>query len=122
MDTNGLKAAIQLYFDACYEDDEEKMREVFHSAAHVYGHIDGGAFKDSDLETFIKVATKPPGAPRPDHPRKDEIISIDFTGENTAVARVSLRTDVKFYTDILSFIRLDGKWTIISKLFSGVPI
>jgi len=118
MDTNEIKAALKVYFDACYEGNGDKAREVFHSAAHLYSNRDG-ALGDIDLDAFVKIMS---GSPAPDHPRQEEILSVDFTGENTAVARVKIRVGHTLFTDILSFIRLDGKWSIISKVYSGVPV
>jgi len=121
MDTNEIKSSIQTYFDACYESSEEKARQAFHKSAHIYGHGMGETLNDMDLDTFVGLLTSiKTGSPKPDYPRQDEILSIEFTGENTAVARVKLRAGSTLFTDILSFMRLDGKWVIISKLYSGV--
>ena len=123
MDGNEIKAVIQTYFDAGYECNGEKMREAFHGVAHIYGHDEGGTLNDMDKEAFIKlVESGKPGMPESKYPRQEEIISIDFTGEDTAVARVKLRVGNIMFTDILSFMRLDGKWSIISKLYAGAPI
>ena len=123
MDTSEIMTAIQTYFDACYFNSAEKRREVFHSAAHIYRRDNDGTLIDRDREQFITSKTLETSGPQnTDFPRQDEIISIDFTGENTAVVRVKLRVKNILFTDILSFIYLDGKWTIISKLASGVPI
>jgi len=123
MDSNEIKAVIQIYFDSCFEGSGEKMGGILNNAAHVYGHGRGGVFVDMDRDAFLKIiGPAESGAPRPEYPRQDEILSIDFTGENTAIARVKIRVGDILFTDILSFIRLEGKWTIISKLFSGVPV
>lgn len=118
MDTTDIKDLLQLYFDASFEADGEKMSKVFHHPAHVYGHADDGALKDMNRDFFINlVGSLTPGSENT--PREDEILSIDFTGKNTAVARVKLRLGDIVFTDVLSLMRLDGKWTVISKLFSG---
>ena len=123
MDSQEIKTVIQAYFDAGYESSGEKMREVFHNVAHVYGQDKDGTLNDMDKEEFIKlVESGKSGTSKSDYPRQEEIISIDFTGEDTAVARVKLRVGDIMFTDVLGFIRLDSKWTIISKLYSGVPI
>jgi hypothetical protein len=76
-----------------------------------------------EKEFFVKlVGSHGADAPKPDYKRQDEILAIDFTGENTAVARVKLRVGNTLFTDILSFMRLDNKWAVISKVFSGVPV
>ncbi|MCL2226151.1 MAG: nuclear transport factor 2 family protein [Oscillospiraceae bacterium] len=122
MDATGVRAAAQTYLDACYESDVGKFREVFNEAAHVYGHIGEGALNDMPIDAFAKFveAGAPPGY-KPDFPRQEEILAIDFTGEDTAVVRLKVRLGEIMFTDILSFIRIGGKWTIIAKLYSGEP-
>ena len=121
MDADEIKTIIQLYFDGSYEGNREKMEKVFHQAAHIYGQASDGSLNDMPKDMFVnRVGSKP--ADSPAFPREEEILSIDFTGENTAVARVKLRVFNTRFTDILSFMRLDGKWGVISKLFSGVPV
>ena len=72
---------------------------------------------DWPKEMFLKILAEN----KTGYPRHDEILSIDFTGENTAVARVKIRVEDTLYTDILSFLRLDGKWGVMAKVFAGVP-
>ena len=123
MDSTEIKAVIQTYFNASYESSGEKMSQVFHSAAHIYGHGEAGSLNDMDKSTFVKlVGTPRPESHKREYPRQDEIISIDFTGENTAVARVKLRVGNTLFTDMLCFMRIENKWGVISKVFSGVPV
>jgi len=123
MDSTEIKGIIQTYFAASFESSGEKMAQVFHDAAHIYGHGENGALIDMDKEFFVNlVGTPRPDSPESVYPRQDEILSIDFTGENTAVARVKLRVRNILFTDMLCFMRLNGKWGVISKVFSGVPV
>jgi len=117
MSATEIKELIQTYFDACYESKGEEMAKVFHPAAHIYGLDESGTLIDMSRDIFMTVV----GSQNVSFPRQNEILSIDFTGENTAVARVIVRVMNTVYTDILSFLRIDGKWGVISKLFSGVP-
>jgi len=119
MDTTEIKEILQIYFDASFESSEGKMAQVFHDAAHIYGHSQDGNLSDSPKEAFVKMVGRKP-VNQPPYPREDEILSIDFTGENTAVARVKIRVNNTMFTDILSFIKIDGKWSVIAKLYSGV--
>jgi hypothetical protein len=121
MDVKEIQEIIQMYFDGSFEGSREKMDKVFHQAAHIYGHSPDGDLRDMPRDFFVDlVGSKPDNSPS--FPREDEIISIDFTGADTAVARVKLRVANTRFTDILSFMKLDGKWGVIAKLFSGVPV
>jgi len=121
MDANEIKKVIQAYFDTGYAADGEGMAEVFHDVAHLYSCGADGSLINWDKDFFVNiVGSSEPGESEHGYPRYDEILSIDFTGENTAVARVKVRVKDNIYTDILSFLRLDGKWGIIAKVFTGV--
>ena len=116
MDAAEIKAIIQLYFDACYEGDGSKLNQVFHAAAHIYGHARDGSLADLDRDAFVsRVGARPADAPT--YPREEEILAIDFTGPDTALAQVKLRVFDTRFTDILTFMRLDGRWGVISKLY-----
>ena len=123
MDDKPIKAVLQDYFDGCYDASFEKLDRAFHKGAHIYGVGEDGTLADTERDVFVARV----GAPRPegfqrDYPRADEVLSIDFTGENTAVARVKLRVGKTLFTDILCVICLEGKWGIIAKVLSGEPI
>jgi len=119
MDATPIKDLMQLYFDANYESDAEKIAQVFHEQANVYGHVQGGDFSQFNKKSFVElIASLEPLT----NPRADEILAIDFIGENAAACRVRLRVEEIVYTDILNFVRIDGKWGIISKIYSGEPV
>jgi len=122
MDDSGIKEVIQLYFDGCSEGDTGKIERVFHDAAHIYGHGENGTLVDWPKDAFVKVVGSHESNAQNPTPRHDEIVSIDFTGENAAVARVKISVGKTLYTDVLSFLRLEGKWGVISKMYSGAPL
>ena len=117
-----IESVIQMYFDASFAGDGRKMAEVFHEAAHIYGLDKNGTLTDWSLSFFVNLVGSSVSSKSMGLARRETILSLDFTGENTAVARVSLRVRDTLFTDILSFIRLNGKWKIMAKVLSGVPI
>ena len=120
MDKSAVESTIQLYFDACYEGSGEKARQAFHPSSHIYGRSPAGELLDSPIEEFaVRVGSNKNPPMAQGQQRKDEILSIDFSGENTAVTRVRLLIGKTLYTDILSLAVIDGRWQIIAKLFSG---
>ena len=121
MDTTEIIEVLELYFDGCYEGDGDKITKVFHDSAHVYGHAPDGSLSDTPKADFVKLVSSMPDG-TPSYPREDKIISIDFTGENTAIAQVQIRVFNTLFTDMLCFMRVDGKWGVIAKVYSGVSI
>jgi hypothetical protein len=122
MDATEIKDVIRLYFDGCYEGSFEKIDRVFHAAAHIYGHKADGTLQDWPRDDFVGRVGSPRPVDRPSFPKEEEIISVDFTGDTTAVAKVRFRLGTTMFTDILCFIFIDGKWSVISKLFHGVQV
>ncbi len=116
-----VESVIQMYFDASYGGDGWKVREIFHEAAHIYGLDKNGALNDWDLPFFANLVSSSVSSKSMGLARQDKILSLDFTGENTAVARVSLRVRDTLFTDILSFVKFNGKWKVMAKVLSGVP-
>ena len=49
---------------------------------------------------------------------RDRILSIDLANPELALAKVQISIGQKLFTDYLNCIKLDGKWTIISKVFT----
>lgn len=115
-DYAALTAVLRDYFDGLYTCDTAKLARVFHPAASYACATDGTLLKLGMDEYFPVVAKREPPASR-NETRRDRIISIEFAGPVTALARVECAIGPKFFTDLLTFIKLDGRWQIIAKVF-----
>ena len=117
MNEKEIKDALQIYFDSNNVSDESMMAEVFHDSAHLCQHGEDGKLLDWDKDFFMGVmASEKDAVAKSTFPIVNEILSIDFTSDKTAVARVKVNVLDAIYTDILSLICIDGRWWIISKL------
>ncbi|MCL1913749.1 MAG: nuclear transport factor 2 family protein [Eubacteriaceae bacterium] len=121
MDRKEIETVIQSFFDADYERDADKMEAVFHEGSEFFELGKDGVLVKRSGKEFAGGMRRFAGI-QADYPRAEEILSIEFTGENTAVARTRMRVRNTLFTDILCLMRLDGKWGIIAKIASGVPI
>ena len=120
MDNAEVKQVLRDYFDGLYYADAEKINKVFHDASNLYGIGEDGALRAMTKDAFVNlVGSEGFGEPRQASPQ-DEILSIDFTGDNTAVARVKVRVGKMQFTDILCLMQIEGKWGIISKVYAGI--
>ena len=109
------------YFDGFYASDIDKLRSVFHPNCHLLSAADG-PLADDDMETiYARVAGRTaPAAVK--QKRLDEVISIDKSGPEAALAKVRIAIGPKLYTDYLNLLRIDGRWQIISKIYTHVPV
>ena len=89
-------------------------------ASHLYAA--GGDGKASDWprgEWFKMVEGRPSGKAK-GSARADRIVSIDFSGPTTAIAKVECQLPPRYFTDYLTLLKVDGRWQIISKTFHTV--
>lgn len=113
--------ALQPYFDGFYEGDIATLKKIFHKNAHLYTASDGPLQDDPMDAVYDRVAKRtPPAASR--QKRLDKILSIDKSGPESALVKVQIAIGTKLFTDYLSMLKLDGRWQIISKTYTYVPI
>jgi hypothetical protein len=111
-----LTAVIKDYFEGLYHSDTKILSKVFHPEAHYFCATDGKLLH-LDMGEYFPVVDKRPSPASKGEPRADKIISIEFAGPVTAFARLECAVRPRFFTDLLTFVKLDGSWRIVAKVF-----
>lgn len=111
-----LGAQLREYFDGIYHSDTQRLRRVFHPQA-VYATATGGVPLILRMQEYFAVVDQRPSPASRGETRTDRIAAIDFVGPVTALAKVQCAIRPKHFTDLLTFIHVDGRWQIISKVF-----
>jgi len=111
-----IVAALGDYFDGLYTSDASKLAGVFHPQA-IYACASDGTLTHMTMDAYLPMVAKRPSPASRGEPRRDRILSIEFAGPVTAMARVECTIGPKRFTDLLSFVRLDGHWRLIAKVF-----
>ena len=115
-DFGGVNEAVNLYFDALYYCDIERLAMAFHPKA-IYATADESPLLYRTMEEYFPiVAARESGASRGEV-RRDVIDGIEFAGKNTAFARVRCSIGSRNFIDFLTLVRLDKRWQIMSKVF-----
>ncbi len=115
-DQQQIQGVIQTYFDCMYESDPDKTRQAFHPNARITGYLADG-FHEMTVEDFAGfVAAQQPSPKEKGEAEVLEVVSLDIAGD-TAVARVRDDYLGMSFLDTLSFLRVDGQWSIYNKLF-----
>lgn len=112
---------LEGYFDGFYECDVDKLKGVFHPNCHLMSATDG-PLADDDMDTvYARVAgrTSPAAA---NQKRLDRVLSIDRSGPESALAKVQIAIGPKLFTDYLNLLQIDGRWRIVSKIYTYIPI
>ncbi len=111
-----VEQALGLYFDGLHHSDTASLRQVFHPEAHYFCATTGELLHWDMAQYFPVVDTRPSPAGQ-GHARTDRILSIEFAGPVTAFARLECSIPPKHFTDLLTLVKLQGRWQIVSKVF-----
>lgn len=118
-DFAGVTKALQLYFDGLHFSDTGRLRRVFHPEAH-YFCATSGQLLHLDMPAYFPVVDRRASPASQGHARADRIVSIEFAGPVTALAKVECAIPPKRFTDLLTLVKLDGRWRIVAKVFHFV--
>lgn len=92
------------------------LARVFHPAA-LYACATEGALTNLGMDQYLPMVQLRPSPASRNEPRVDRIVSIEFAGPVTAFVRAECAIGPKYFSDFLTFVQLDGRWKIISKVF-----
>ena len=119
-EVSAVEKVLQVYFDGLYEGDTKKLGEAFHPASHLSAASGDGKASDWPRGEWFKMVESRPSGKAKGSARADRIVSIDFTGPATAIAKVECQLPPRYFTDYLTLLKVDGRWQIISKTFHAV--
>jgi Putative lumazine-binding len=111
-----VAAVLSTYLDGLYHSDTQRLRRVFHPRAH-YVCATEGTLTYRTMDEYFPIVDRRPSPESRGEARDDKIVSIEFAGPVTASARVNCAIGPKHFTDLLTLIRIDDRWQIISKVF-----
>jgi hypothetical protein len=115
-DRQAIEAAAQLYLDGLYEGDPEKLAAVFHPTSALTYEADG-AISILPRDEWLKAVKNRPSPQSQGLPRHDEILTIDQSSPTTAFVKLNCAIPPRFFTDYLSFLKIDGRWQVAQKVF-----
>jgi len=115
-DAQGLMQAVEHYFDLMYDADVSRFDRVFRPTARLHGLRDG-KMRMLTTEAYRNILAGTPSPRSKGAPREEEILLLDFTSADQALAKVRVRIDAIVYVDYLSYHRVDGEWLVSSKAF-----
>lgn len=116
MQTADIQAFLNDYFDVLQDQDLAKFDRVFHPGCVLYSAQDGAVVVRpfAQYRAMVQQRQSPQSLKSP---RRDEILSIDVLSPEMAMAKVRLRLFDNIMEDYLNLLKVDGKWTIVAKLF-----
>ena len=111
-----VAALLQVYVDGLYHSDTQGLRQVFHPDA-IYASASEGALRSMRMDEYFPMVDQRPSPASKGDARHDCILSIEFVGPVTAMAKLECAILPKHFTDLLTLVKVDGRWQIIAKVF-----
>ena len=109
-----LTEAMAAYFDGIHHGDVELLGSVLHPEIRLVCRRDGLTL---DKQAYLVVVGGRPSAASRGDDRFDELLSLSSATPATAHVRARLAYLPKVFTDELVFVREDGRWQIIAKVW-----
>jgi hypothetical protein len=115
-DLAAIEAVVKTYLDGLYEGDADKIASAFHPTSALAQSLDGKIAITPRDEWLAAVRTRP--SPKAKGlARHDRILSIDRVGPTMAAVKVQCAIPPRHFVDLLSLLKIDGRWQIAQKVF-----
>ncbi len=109
-------AVLQDYFDGLHHSDTRRLSRVFHPQA-VYATVSHGQQLVLRMHEYFPIVDARPSPASRGEARTDRIESIEFAGPVTAHARLRCSIAPRHFIDLLTLVRVEGRWQVIAKVF-----
>jgi hypothetical protein len=116
-DIRALTALATTYFDAAYDMDAEGFASIFHHACSVTKVGEDGNVSVTPLETWLAGVRSMQAPKLQGLQRHDEILSIDVV-RDLALLKLKLQIPPRYFTDMLSCLKVRGTWKIVQKVMT----
>lgn len=107
---------IGQYIEGLYRCDVALLAQVLHPQA-LYATASSGQLLRRDMPDYFAVVQQRVSAASQGQPYALDVQQIESLGEHTALVRLACTIAPKHYQDILSLVKLEKRWWIISKVF-----
>ncbi|MGB0672005.1 MAG: nuclear transport factor 2 family protein [Rhodospirillales bacterium] len=116
-DVAEITELMQTYFDGLFFSDADKLRAAFHASAHLLG-VDKGALVDEPAEAWFERVAGRESPSAKGFVQDDAILSLDFNGPDSALAKVKVTVFGVVYVDYLALLRFSEGWRVINKSYA----
>ncbi len=116
-DIADISAAVQTYLDGLHEGDADKLAAVFLPTSALTQSLDG-ALKITPRDEWLAAVRGRPAPKAAGLARHDQILTIDRISGTLAHVKLKCAIPPRFFTDILSFVKIDGAWKVAQKVFT----
>ncbi len=116
-DVAAIRTAVQTYLDGLHEGDADKLASVFHPTSALTYEEDG-RLTPLPRDEWLKAVRARPSAKARGLARHDEVLQIDQVNSTMAFVKLKCAIPPRFFTDLLCFLKVEGKWQVAQKVFA----
>lgn len=110
-----IVAVLNKYVDGCRQAKSSIMKQAFSDKATIFSVDANGKLTGGSIQELFDAIDKPPFHPSPE--AQSVIVRVDIVG-TAASARIDSNDVSGFsFSDFFQLLKVDGKWTIVSKIF-----
>jgi hypothetical protein len=81
-------------------------------------HVNDGKLIIVPRDEWFKAVNSRPKPKDSGMSRHDEVLSVDILDDRTAFVKLKCALPPKYFTDLLSLLKIDGRWQIAQKVFT----
>jgi len=115
-----IAAVLGDYFKGLYTGDTALLRTVFHPDAALFAERGGQSYYKR-LDDYLDGVAARASPASLGEPYRMQVLAIDVT-RDIAMARVHVPALGFNYVNYLSFVRWQGRWVIVNKVFTDMPV
>jgi len=116
-DIRALAAVAKTYFDAAYEMNAAGFASIFHHSCSVTKVGEDGNVSVTPIEMWLAGVRNMKAPKLQGLQRHDEILSIDVV-RDLALLKLKLQIPPRYFTDMLSCLKVHGTWKIVQKVMT----
>jgi hypothetical protein len=95
----------------------EQFKTIFHPLSAVTRIRDDGEVSVMPIETWLDGVRNATAPRKLKLERKDDVLAIDVS-DNLALVKWKLQMPPRYFTDLLSCLKVQGTWKIVQKVMS----
>lgn len=111
-----IRAMLERYFEVLQTQDLNEFDKVFNANSVLYSAQDNN-FVVRPFQEYREMVKNRKSPVELGSGRKDEIVFLDILSNEMAFAKVRLQLFDSIMVDYLNIVKVDGNWSIVSKLF-----
>jgi hypothetical protein len=116
-DLGALRTATQTYLDGLYEGDADKIATVFLPTSALTQAFEED-LKIIPRDAWLDAVRTRPSPQAQGLRRDDHILTIDLISDTLALVKVKCQMPPRYFTDLLNFVKINGKWMVAQKVFT----